>query len=306
MLTIWLFAALMIASDGLHARTIDTDAENPRVGQLLLKAEQALAADRLTTPPGDNTVAHLEQVLAIAPDNRRAHGLLDKVIARYARLVEVALSGGKRARQCSPQRAVEFRNRASKVVSKHHLSNTALERMDRRIAAVDEVCLKRQTERVSTIDAMEPMLKDLVNRHVMLAESFLDNSNLPEAEWHAVQAENLAAHYGLAAPRLQRLQQRLAADRRGPKGKDSEVRDIPDAGLHRRLTQLTACHVASGEFALRQGDIATALRHKQAAEEIVEEYGFPDHGLKRLSMRLSRTKPRNRTPTSPFRMFGTF
>jgi hypothetical protein len=59
-----------------------------RVTDYLSKAEQALAADRLTTPERDNALAFIEQALTIAPHDARAITLLKRVVKRYGELLD--------------------------------------------------------------------------------------------------------------------------------------------------------------------------------------------------------------------------
>jgi tetratricopeptide (TPR) repeat protein len=61
-----------------------------RVAEYLRKAEQALVADRLTTPEGDNALAYIEQALAIVPNDPQAIVLLKRIIRRYSERIDEA------------------------------------------------------------------------------------------------------------------------------------------------------------------------------------------------------------------------
>ena len=64
------------------------------VQRLLNLAERRLAADRLTTPPGDNAVAHYRAVLGLDPDNPTARLGFERVADRYGVLVRDAMEQG--------------------------------------------------------------------------------------------------------------------------------------------------------------------------------------------------------------------
>ena len=65
--------------------------DDNRVTEILNKAEQAFARDRLTTPEEDNALAYIEQALAIAPNNPRAIMLLKRIAKRYGELINNTL-----------------------------------------------------------------------------------------------------------------------------------------------------------------------------------------------------------------------
>ena len=79
---------------------------------LLAAAEQAIAEDRLTTPPAGSAYALYQEVLALAPGNEAAERGLEKIVERYVQLAlratEVqrypqARSMLERARQVDPR-----------------------------------------------------------------------------------------------------------------------------------------------------------------------------------------------------------
>lgn len=65
-----------------------------QVDELLEKAERSIAADRLSTPSGNNAVEYLRQALSLDPANARAARNLDAVADRYAVLFADALQNG--------------------------------------------------------------------------------------------------------------------------------------------------------------------------------------------------------------------
>ncbi|MGC1954656.1 MAG: hypothetical protein WA970_19195, partial [Gammaproteobacteria bacterium] len=165
-----------------------------QVEQLIAKAGQAMAANRLTTPATDNAVAYIERVLALSPHDSRAMALLEQVVARYQRLVGEALDQGERARLQSLDRAITFRDRAHQVINKHGLSSDAVAGMDESIAA-----LGKPATGPAPAGTTDERLKELLDQHAALASAFLAEQNLQEADWHVAQADALAARYRLQA-----------------------------------------------------------------------------------------------------------
>jgi hypothetical protein len=304
-----LFCCLPLASPSvLWAAASGGDTQDPLITTLKAKAEAAIAANRLTTPVVDNAVAYIEQMLTIEPQNQYAMDLLNRVSARYARLVDSELRRGERAAHKSLERATTFRDRAKRLISRYHLPDTALTRMDRAIASAppDQDLTERERMQANTAVATGQILNELVKGHVTLAATFLDRHDLQEAKWHTAQAETLAVRYKLADPDLQELKQRLATQETGLK-EHAEARRPLDEGTRRRLTELAAFYVVSGEVARGQGDLPKAVRHKHAAEEIIEQYGLPNARVQRLSAQLTSTiKKKAGFRPVRYRVFGNF
>ncbi len=302
-----LFCCLPVAYPSmLWAAEPSGGTENPRVAGLLAKAEKAIAVNRLTAPVEDSAVAYIERVLALAPENQRAVDLLNQVIVRYATLVDTALERGERARLRSLERAVNFRDRASRVITRYKIPSAALEDMDARIAAIGQGRSGQETAHATTADATNQMLSELVDRHVTLARAFFDRGDLQEAKWHASQAETLALRYNLVDPRLEGLKKQLALKETDLKGKGyAKARKAVDEDTRQRLTELAAFYVASSETSLRQGDVSRALHHKQAAEETIKQYGLSDEHVQRITAQLALTEGRSRH-AAVYRVYGTF
>lgn len=64
------------------------------IGRLLELAGRRLAADRLTSPAGDNAVAHFHAVLRLDPDNEAARRGLERIAERYGVLIRDAIDDG--------------------------------------------------------------------------------------------------------------------------------------------------------------------------------------------------------------------
>lgn len=69
----------------------DVSANSEAVTELLARAKQALAEDRLMTPAGDNAYQLFSSVLLLEPKSAAAHAGIADVQQRYLQLVELAL-----------------------------------------------------------------------------------------------------------------------------------------------------------------------------------------------------------------------
>ena len=65
--------------------------EQARLHALLDAAEEALAADRLTTPPPDSAFRYYSLALEIAPDHQPAREGLERIVERYLELTAKAI-----------------------------------------------------------------------------------------------------------------------------------------------------------------------------------------------------------------------
>jgi hypothetical protein len=258
------------------------------VEQLIGRAERAIEANRLTTPTADNAVAYIERALALEPGDSRAAALLEQVVGRYEQLVDRALDRGEQARLRSLERAITFRDRANRVIAKHGLSSNAVASMDESIAALGKPAASGDEPAGSV--STDEMLKALVAQHVALASTFLDENNVPEARWHAAQANALADRYQLAAEGLPELRHRLAeADKSRGAVTKASARAEPKDISREHLTELAAFYVASENAALAHGDISAAVNHRRAAEDLVALYGLSEEEVRNASGNFSLT-----------------
>lgn len=108
--------------------SVATDTAARDIAELLRKAEQRLAADRLSYPPNDSARLYYSQVLAQAPDNPEAVRGLERIADRYADLAQIQIDRGRtlRARrylsqglEIDPQheRLIRLTNRLNRPVS---------------------------------------------------------------------------------------------------------------------------------------------------------------------------------------------
>jgi tetratricopeptide (TPR) repeat protein len=139
--------------------------DDNRVAVYLSKAEQALAADRLTTPEDDNALAHVEQALALAPRNPQAIALLKLVFNQHGEQVNKGADTYHHAQRTNT------RELAREVVISHVvLGERALDRGDIAKAlrhselaeelasqyGIDEENLKRLSLRIARMDLWWP------------------------------------------------------------------------------------------------------------------------------------------------------
>lgn len=68
-----------------------TAATNARLATLLESAGQALAADRLTTPPADSAFRYYSLALALVPDQAAARRGIERIVERYLELAVRAI-----------------------------------------------------------------------------------------------------------------------------------------------------------------------------------------------------------------------
>lgn len=292
-------ASLILLLTGVVSPAADRDTN---VAQLVAKAQQAMAANRLTTPATDNALAYIERALAANPGNPRALALLEEVVARYEQLVDEVLDRGERARLRSLERAITFRDRANRVIIKHDLSRSAIASMDQSIAALGQ---PKTTEQVVVGDT-EAMLTALVEQHVALAGAFLVEKNTAEARWHAGQADALADRYHLSVPGLPEVKQQLAVAEQTAQGLVAEAATTlePKEGIRDRLTELAAFYVASENAAMADGDVYAAVDHRRTAQDLIVQYGLSAEEVRNASAQLGQ--PNLARPTVNRRIFGTF
>lgn len=279
----------------IERKNVDEHIE--RVDVLLAKAERALAVDRLTTPATDNAIKYIEQALAVAPEHAGALALLEEVVARYEQLVEKALKRGENEMSQGLQRALTYRARARRVASEHRLPRTtSLAQMDDTIASGRHLRLALRTPK--------QIVGELVDRHLVLANNFLDKSRPEDAMWHAQQVAVLASRYGFTEPRLTDLRAKIGLHRPALESKTDAQRATQE-DTHQRFTELAAFYMAASATARDRGDLASAARRQQAAKEVIDQYGLRKDVVHRLAAKLHVDSKVALRPAL-FRVYGTF
>jgi len=96
---------------------------------LLEKAKKALAANRLTTPAGDNAAEYAGRVLSMQAGHPGAMRILQEAVGRYVALGEVALSTGRL------DNARRYQRTAEKLVKDYGLPDAELRKLAARVLA---------------------------------------------------------------------------------------------------------------------------------------------------------------------------
>ncbi|MGH8120219.1 MAG: hypothetical protein ACRESK_06350, partial [Gammaproteobacteria bacterium] len=145
------------------------------VEKLLAAAQDDLAANRLTTPAGNNAVEKYRQVLELEPGNREAVQGLDTVVTRYLRLMDNALDGGKISA------AQNYFDKATGINPYHPDIPAARSRLEgakeRQAAEAETAAETAATPEPGTRETAEPVAAEPAP-----AQSVTSDSLVPEAE----------------------------------------------------------------------------------------------------------------------------
>ncbi len=92
-------AATEVLTETVFEEAVTEEAQEPAweydISQLLREADEALAADRLTTPIEDNAFDRYSAVLILQPDNQAAIDGLQEIFSRYVLLAQDAMRTGE-------------------------------------------------------------------------------------------------------------------------------------------------------------------------------------------------------------------
>jgi hypothetical protein len=263
------------------------------IAGFLNKAKRAIAQDRLTTPRKDNAFNYVEQALAISPEHPEAIMLLEQITDRYDALVATRLKHGEQMRQKSLTQAKNFHERAQNILDQHSISNASLVSMKYKIAKYEA---SLNVEKDINKDKKRPnaAIETLVDQHITLSESALEEGNIREAQWHTRQAVAMTQRYGLSNRKLELLQDRILTNTATGKKRDTKA-----------IKALVASHVKLSENALSKGDNDKAQMHQSIAEEMVLQYGINNPRLSTPSPRGTKQSAWNESDTW-LKIFGTF
>lgn len=100
--SVWLLAVLLLTGCGTFQQgqiepELAADEQQrlqSRIAWLLLEAEESVARQELTTPEGDNALAHYRVVLQLQPDNAEARRGLDRIVDSYIAWSRQAINQG--------------------------------------------------------------------------------------------------------------------------------------------------------------------------------------------------------------------
>jgi len=260
---------------------------------LLNKAKQAIAQDRLTTPQEDNAYSYVEQAFAINPEHPEAIMLLEQITDRYDALVATRLKHGEQMRQKSLTQAKTFHERAQNIANQHSMSNAALVSMKYRIAKY-EASLEVEKDTGKGKKIPNAAIETLVDQHITLSESALEENNIREAQWHIRQAVAMTQRYGLSNRKLELLQDKILTNNVTGKKRDTKA-----------IKALVASHVKLSKNALSKGDNDKAQMHQSIAEEMALQYGINNPRLSTPSPRATKQSAWNESDTW-LKIFGTF
>ncbi len=299
--TAWLCCVGVIGTLIINpAQGNNRQAQEAQISALLDKAEEAISKNRLTTPPYDNAMSYIEQVLSLEPNHPHAKRLLDRIVQGYAVLVNDTTKRASSAAQYL-QSAIRFRERAYKVALSHHLSMAPIERMDELIA-LSQRSLESMHRRKSQSSA-----NTLLNSHLQIARQALMVHNFDESTWHAQRARSLVSRYRLDETGVVALERQITA-RRGDQPMIIESQDSSkNQDTHARrqlLAELSSCHIETALAYLDLGKLNDALRHQGTAHNLITQYGLDESELLKLTQRIDQQRIALTLPSH--RLFGNF
>ena len=137
-------------------------------------------------------------------------------------------------------------------------------------------------------------IENLLDQHIALSESALEENNIKEAQWHAQQAGAMTNRYGLSNHKLESLKDRIPSIAATDKKKDTQ-----------NIKELIATHIKLGQQALHNGDTEKAQIHQSIAEEMALQYGIDNPKLGASSRRITKQSAWNKSDTW-LKIFGTF
>lgn len=233
---------------------------------LLAKATKALAANRLTTPAGDNAVAYAAKILKLEPQQPEAQRIVSEAAAWYVSSAERALAQG------DLNKAQRYQQAAQKLITEYPLTHLEVQALAERISNE----LKQQAETARRKKDEEP--QRLTRQH--------------EAK-KAAQAEQIDSL-------LRKAQQALAANRSTLPAGDNAVDyagqvlslQPKHAQARRILEEIIGRLVALGEVALAKGKLEEAQKQQRAAQRVIARYRLPEVELRSFSGRIARAERR--------------
>jgi tetratricopeptide (TPR) repeat protein len=179
------------ASPGAGAPLPAAGTADPRLRDLLARAEQSLEAWRLSEPPGDNALHYFRQVLQLDPGNAEAQMGIGRIIQRYVQLTEKELA------RDNTGKALQFVELGLNITAGHKRLLELREELNRRMGAEMQRQIQRYlaaaNERLAQLKLTQPP-EDNARHFFQLAQG-LD----PRNEEARRGLENIASRYaGLA------------------------------------------------------------------------------------------------------------
>lgn len=193
----------------LHAGSAEVTVAE-RIAGLLVQARRAVSENRLTVPSGDNAVGYAQRVLDLAPGHPVAQQILRDVVARYGTIARAALDRIEGLKRREIAKARDYYARGGRIAKRYGVPDTALRRIEERIAAVDG-----DTSQPSGPIGQDPhnreLLARIVDRYIEMGEAALLRSNVAEARRFHTIASELAQSYQVNRKVLPNLAERIAS-----------------------------------------------------------------------------------------------
>ena len=217
-------AAGKVAAEGSQAPISESNGateQSKRIDSLIALGRKAVQASRLTTPEGNNALAHYLEVLALDSENERAIAGLTSIVSRYLSLTDKAIGDAdfrqaheliNRARRVDPTdariepaaaRILRLREQhAEQVRVQQQLANERksqdLETQQAAALKAQDARKRRELEQAKTIEAPKESDQPALQRRVRLA--LFPHEEMREC-FHSVSGRMVDAASAVAASR---------------------------------------------------------------------------------------------------------
>jgi hypothetical protein len=237
-----------------------------RIAALLKKAKEALMADRLMAPEGDNAVGYAEGILQLQANHPDARWILEVTAARLIALGEFALQ------QSEIPKAQGYQHTAAGLVQRYGLNKAGLTGLAEQITATQQQLAKETRKQ----EAQQRLEDETRRKHEEEQAKRLAEQQAREAKIAALltKAREALANNQLSMPAgrntLEYTGQVLMLD-----PVQQEARQI--------LSEVVTRYATLGETAVAGNQLDQARRYQQAAEELVRRYGLADAEIRGLA-----------------------
>jgi hypothetical protein len=259
--------ALITAAEQRLAEAAKQEAERKaqeqRIAELLHKAKEALQADRLIAPKGNNAAAYAGAVLQSEIGHAEARQILEAVVARLTVLGESAVQ------QREIPKAKGYHQAGAWLVQQYGLASTGPAKLLHQITTLEQQLAEEaaRTERIAALlkKAKEALMADRLlapenDNAVMYAEEILQlQANHPEARWVLKATAARLIAFGESA--LQQREISKAQDYQRTAAELIQRYGLGTAGLTGLAEQITAT----------QQQLAEETRKQEARQRLEDE-----------------------------------
>ncbi|MGQ0592644.1 MAG: hypothetical protein ACT4QB_08340 [Gammaproteobacteria bacterium] len=209
--------ALLLCPGLSPGAAVGHPAPSTRIAAILVRAERALAEDRLTLPSGHNAVSYAQEVLDLAPGHPEAQSILRAVVARYGLIAGAALDRAEALRQQQLARAQVYRSRGEGVAHRFNLSAAPLSVVAERMNGVEAHPHGASAVHNSTITIgqrqplAQRVLARLVGEYLRASEVALEGGRVTDARRYWDVAGQIARDHRVSNPGLDGLERRVTA-----------------------------------------------------------------------------------------------